>query len=53
MIIIKYCTIRLENLNWQRPENHNLKIVLERLLLLYSLSCLEKHLASLYQGKII
>ncbi|XP_048507649.1 peroxisomal acyl-coenzyme A oxidase 3 isoform X2 [Athalia rosae] len=50
MIVQKYCMIRIRRLVPSTPENRSLEIVLEKLLLLYSLSCLEKHLATLYQG---
>ncbi|XP_014300019.1 peroxisomal acyl-coenzyme A oxidase 3 [Microplitis demolitor] len=50
MIILKYCTIRLDKVIKTIPSNKSLKIVLNNMMLLYSLSCLEKHLASFYQG---
>ncbi|XP_043273425.1 peroxisomal acyl-coenzyme A oxidase 3-like [Venturia canescens] len=50
MTVVKYCMTRLENSHWETPRKRNVKSVLEKLLLLYSLSCLEKHLASFYQG---
>lgn len=50
MIIIKYCTTRIDKVINSIPSNESLKVVLEKMMLLYSLSCLEKHLATFYQG---
>lgn len=52
MIVIRYCVVRIDNLLPQDVRVKNLRDVLEKLILLYSLTCLEKHLASFYQGKI-
>lgn len=50
MLVQKYCIIRLTRLVPSNPESRSLALLLEKILLLYSLSCLEKHLATLYQG---
>ncbi|XP_033226187.1 peroxisomal acyl-coenzyme A oxidase 3-like [Belonocnema kinseyi] len=50
VIVIRYCTTRVDNLLPPDPRVKNLRVVLEKLILLYSLTCLEKHLASFYQG---
>lgn len=50
MIVQKYCLARLRRLVPSNPGMRGLAQVLDKLLLLYSLSCLEKHLATLYQG---
>ncbi|XP_015603182.1 peroxisomal acyl-coenzyme A oxidase 3 [Cephus cinctus] len=50
MIVLKYAIIRLNNLLPNQPQSQSLRVVSEKLLLLYSLSCLEKHLATFYQG---
>ncbi|XP_034938028.1 peroxisomal acyl-coenzyme A oxidase 3 isoform X2 [Chelonus insularis] len=50
MIILKYCTIRLDKVLDNSDHDRNLREVSEKMMLLYSLSCLEKHLASFYQG---
>ncbi|KAK0178954.1 hypothetical protein PV327_007790 [Microctonus hyperodae] len=50
MIILKYCTMRLNSVMKPDVSLRNLEGVLDKLLLLYFLSCMEKHLTSLYQG---
>lgn len=50
MIVIRYCVVRIDNLLPNDAKVKNLRIVLEKLILLYSLTCLEKHLATFYQG---
>ncbi|CAG5089890.1 Similar to ACOX3: Peroxisomal acyl-coenzyme A oxidase 3 (Pongo abelii) [Cotesia congregata] len=50
MIILKYCTTRIDKVINSIPSNESLKVVLEKMMLLYSLSCLEKHLATFYRG---
>ncbi|XP_046426011.1 peroxisomal acyl-coenzyme A oxidase 3 isoform X2 [Neodiprion virginianus] len=50
MIVQKYCIVRLKRLIPTRSDTRTLELVLDKVLLLYTLSCLEKHLATLYQG---
>ncbi|OXU18462.1 hypothetical protein TSAR_010776 [Trichomalopsis sarcophagae] len=50
MIVLNYCTARINNLLPPSQEARSLKNVLDKLVLMYSLSCLEKHLSTFYQG---
>ncbi|KAJ8679842.1 hypothetical protein QAD02_015629 [Eretmocerus hayati] len=50
MIILYYCNQRLEKLIPPTPEAETLNELLNKLVLIYSLTCLEKHLALFYQG---
>lgn len=50
MIVLQYCIIRLQKLIPDEPQAQGLKVVLEKLVLLYSLSSLEKYLTIFYQG---
>ncbi|XP_011309001.1 peroxisomal acyl-coenzyme A oxidase 3 [Fopius arisanus] len=50
LTVIRYCVMRIERM---LPPGHQLQAlhgILEKCLLLYSLFCLEKHLATFYQG---
>ncbi|XP_023247307.1 peroxisomal acyl-coenzyme A oxidase 3 isoform X2 [Copidosoma floridanum] len=49
-IVTSYCLVRLNKTIPEAPEAASLKIVLNKLVLLYSLCCLEKHLTIFYQG---
>lgn len=50
-VVLEYCMIRIrKRLNDEEPEGRCLNAVLEKLLLLHSLVCLDKHLATFYQG---
>lgn len=51
MIVLSYSTNRIKRLLPNDPEANSIILVLKKLLLLYSLTCLEKHLDSFYQGK--
>ncbi|XP_012277818.1 peroxisomal acyl-coenzyme A oxidase 3 [Orussus abietinus] len=48
--VLKYCNIRVNKVVRPGPSTGSMKTVLDKLILLYSLSCLEKHLTTFYQG---
>lgn len=50
MIVLKYCTMKLNKITDTDDSSQKLKEVLIKLMLLYFLSCVENHLTSLYQG---
>lgn len=51
--VLDLCVVRLNNLIPLVSETKNLRIVLDKLILLYGLNCIEKHLTTFYQGKFI
>lgn len=53
MIVLNYCTTRINNLLPPSQEARSLRNVLDKLVLMYSLTCLEKHLSTFYQGLYI
>ncbi|XP_011503376.1 PREDICTED: peroxisomal acyl-coenzyme A oxidase 3 [Ceratosolen solmsi marchali] len=50
MIVLDYCTARIKKLVPPEPEAETLRNVLDKLILLFSLKCLEKYLSIFYQG---
>ncbi|XP_058806561.1 peroxisomal acyl-coenzyme A oxidase 3 [Phymastichus coffea] len=50
MIVLHYCTMRIKNLLPSIADARSLRVVLNNLVLLYSLTCIDKHLSSFYQG---
>jgi hypothetical protein len=50
MIVLYYCLDRLKKLVPPDLEAKSLRNVLDKLILLYSLKCLEEHLSTFYQG---
>ena len=50
MIILHYCTVRINKLVPRDQEARSLRDLLDKIVMMYSLSCLEKHLSTFYQG---